>query len=56
MKQISQTILMVRPENFGYNTETAVNNAFQQIQTESSEIVNKKAQEEFDALLKNYNL
>lgn len=51
MKQISQTILMVRPENFGYNTETAVNNAFQQIQTESSEIVNKKAQEEFDAFV-----
>lgn len=48
MKQISQTVLMVRPENFGYNAETAVNNAFQQIQIESSEIVNKKAQEEFD--------
>lgn len=39
---------MVRPANFGYNAETAENNAFQTKQTEEASNVAKKAQEEFD--------
>jgi len=51
MKQITQTVLMVRPENFGYNAETAVNNAFQQKQTEAQELVKQKSQQEFDGFV-----
>lgn len=52
MNQIQQTtsnILMIRPSNFGFNEETAVNNSFQtKDQTLNAEEVKKKAMEEFD--------
>lgn len=40
---------MIRPVNFGYNAETAVNNAFQQQVTTND--INEKAQQEFDELV-----
>ncbi len=46
MRQITDTILMVRPVAFRMNEQTAVNNYFQKEIT--SENVNEKAQEEFD--------
>lgn len=49
MKQITDTLLMIRPINFRMNEETAVNNYFQKSTEELQETVNKKAQAEFDA-------
>ncbi len=46
MRQITNTILMVRPVAFRMNEQTAVNNYFQKEIT--GENVNEKAQEEFD--------
>jgi hypothetical protein len=47
--QITDTILMVRPANFGYNTETAGNNAFQtNDKSLSGKEINARAQAEFD--------
>ena len=56
MKKRQQTtshILMVRPANFGFNEETAVNNAFQS-KDKSLEIneIKRKAIAEFDAFVK----
>ncbi|MFT4848528.1 MAG: hypothetical protein ACI83B_001059 [Sediminicola sp.] len=51
MKQITNTILMIRPVAFRMNEETAVNNYFQEdIDLKNSEI-NTKAQAEFDAFV-----
>jgi hypothetical protein len=51
MKQITDTILMIRPVAFRMNEETAVNNYFQEdLDLKNSEI-NTKAQAEFDALV-----
>lgn len=49
MQQITDTILMVRPRNFGYDPETASNNAFQvnDPALSKSEIADK-ARQEFD--------
>lgn len=50
--QITNTILMVRPANFGYNTETAGNNAFQtNDKTLDPGEINTKAQQEFDVFV-----
>lgn len=50
-KQITNTVMMVRPVAFRMNEETAVNNFFQEdIQLQNEEI-NRKAQEEFDAFV-----
>lgn len=50
--QITDTILMVRPANFGYNTETAGNNAFQTNDNSlSGKEINTRAQAEFDAFV-----
>jgi hypothetical protein len=47
--QITNTILMVRPANFGYNIQTAGNNAFQTDDGSlTSAAISAKAQEEFD--------
>jgi hypothetical protein len=47
--QTTQHILMVRPSNFGYNAQTAVNNAFQTVPNPAEmEIVRIKALEEFN--------
>jgi hypothetical protein len=48
--QTTSHILMIRPVNFGYNAETAVNNAFQ-VKGEDKD-VQSKAQEEFDVFVK----
>ena len=52
MKQITSHILMVRPANFGYNEQTAANNAFQvQDHSLSPQEVQQKALEEFDVFV-----
>jgi len=50
--QLSSNILMVRPANFGYNPETAANNAFQ-VNDKQLNIAARKAKavEEFDAFV-----
>ncbi|WGK63648.1 citrulline utilization hydrolase CtlX [Croceiramulus getboli] len=51
MKQITNTILMVRPVAFRMNEQTAVNNYFQEdLELKNAEI-NRKAQQEFDAFV-----
>lgn len=42
---------MIRPVRFGYNPETAVNNAFQQAPNEDAEVIQQKALEEFDGFV-----
>ena len=44
------TILMIRPVRFGYNAQTAVNNAFQE-QAEDQQQVQTQALQEFDAMV-----
>ena len=44
--QTTNNILMIRPVAFGFNAETAVNNAFQKASEGGN--VNSKAQQEFD--------
>lgn len=48
MRQITDTILMVRPVAFRMNEQTAVNNYFQEGLQLANEKINRKAQEEFD--------
>lgn len=51
-KNLTTNILMVRPANFGYNEETAVNNAFQQKnEGESPGQIKEKALKEFDQMV-----
>jgi len=48
-QQTTSTILMVRPANFGFNEQTAENNAFQVRETKlTKKQIHKKAIEEFD--------
>lgn len=49
MKQITDTLMMIRPVNFRMNEQTAVNNYFQKTTDDLEATVNKKAQAEFDA-------
>lgn len=52
MKQITNTILMVRPVNFRMNEQTAVNNYYQKVLNNvTPATVNAKAQQEFDAFV-----
>ncbi|MFI2741179.1 citrulline utilization hydrolase CtlX [Zhouia sp. PK063] len=51
MKQITDSIVMVRPVNFRMNEETAVNNYFQHKFKTDSKSVNELAQEEFDTFV-----
>lgn len=52
MKQITDTILMIRPVAFRMNEQTAVNNYYQKvIDSLLPESVNAKAQQEFDAFV-----
>lgn len=51
MRQITDTILMVRPVGFRMNEQTAVNNYFQEGLQLENEKINLKAQEEFDAFV-----
>ena len=48
MKQITNTIVMIRPVKFRMNEQTAVNNYYQNASDNSIEDVNAKAQKEFD--------
>ncbi len=51
MKQIANSVLMIRPVAFRMNEQTAVNNYFQKnLQGVLPETINAKAQKEFDAL------
>lgn len=49
--QTTSTILMVRPANFGFNTETATNNFYQKQDERDSLEINKIAQQEFDGFV-----
>ena len=47
--QTTNRIMMVRPSHFGYNAQTAENNAFQTKETElSANTIKVLVQEEFD--------
>jgi len=48
MKQVTNTVLMVRPVAFRMNEQTAINNYFQEDLALKNEEINKKAQQEFD--------
>lgn len=48
LRQITNTILMIRPVQFRMNEETAVNNYFQEDLSLKNEEINIKAQQEFD--------
>ncbi|CEN43266.1 citrulline utilization hydrolase CtlX [Capnocytophaga canis] len=50
-KQITNTILMIRPVRFRMNEETAINNYFQEEIELKNEEINNKAQQEFDAFV-----
>ena len=49
--QITNTVLMVRPVNFRMNEQTAINNFFQEDLDLKNQVINLKAQEEFDAFV-----
>lgn len=49
--QTTSHILMIRPVRFGYNPETAVNNAFQTAPNEEAAAIQQKALQEFDAFV-----
>ena len=53
IQQITNTLMMIRPAQFGYNAETAQNNAFQTKDSgEDVTLIAQKARAEFDALVK----
>ncbi|WP_026810432.1 citrulline utilization hydrolase CtlX [Arenibacter latericius] len=49
--QITNTILMIRPENFRMNEQTSVNNYFQEDIDLKNQEINSRAQSEFDAFV-----
>jgi len=49
--QVTDTILMIRPASFGYNSETAVNNFFQSRTNEEREQLQQAALKEFDRMV-----
>lgn len=51
MKQITNTILMIRPINFRMNEQTAVNNYFMEEMELKNQTINKNAQDEFDTFV-----
>lgn len=52
MKQVTNTIVMIRPVRFRMNEQTAVNNYYQKTSDNNQIDINKNAQEEFDAFVK----
>lgn len=50
-EQITSDVLMIRPACFGYNAETASNNAFQQMPSLVAEALAAEARTEFDGLV-----
>jgi len=56
-RQITDTIFMIRPSNFGFNAETAENNSFQSKEgAEETEKIKQLAIEEFDAMVEKLKL
>ncbi|MDN6280331.1 MAG: arginine deiminase-related protein [Psychroflexus sp.] len=51
MKQITNTVLMIRPVAFRMNEETAVNNYFQKKTSDLQATINANAQKEFDVFV-----
>lgn len=51
-KQLANTVLMVRPVDFCFNEETALDNEFQNVMEISNDEVNKKALDEFENMVK----
>ena len=51
MKQQTNSLFLVRPSNFVFNTETAHSNAFQQVINESPEAIYQKVDAEFTGLV-----
>lgn len=52
MRSFTNSVLMIRPSNFGYNVETAGNNAFQtRAEKDDQEHIRNCAIEEFDAFV-----
>lgn len=52
MQQLSKNILMIRPANFGYNSETALNNSFQSVDTiNDPDQLKETARNEFDNMV-----
>ncbi len=49
--QTTSHLLMIRPARFGYNPETAVNNAFQQKPLDDAQSIQEKALREFDGFV-----
>ncbi len=47
--QTTNTVLLIRPANFGFNTETEASNAFQNKVSESEQTIKQKALAEFEA-------
>lgn len=52
MKQITNSILMIRPVNFRMNEQTAVNNYFMEDMALKNAEINARAQQEFDQFVK----
>ncbi len=50
--QATNNILLIRPANFNFNSETAISNAFQQILIDSEDSIQKNVLNEFDAFAK----
>lgn len=50
-RQITDTLLMIRPDAFGFNEETAASNEFQNVPTESSDVVRGRAIAEFETMV-----
>jgi hypothetical protein len=51
LMQVTDTILMIRPASFGYNSETAVNNFFQSRTSEEQGELQEAALKEFDGMV-----
>lgn len=51
MRQITNTILMIRPVSFRLNEETAINNYFQEELNVQDNTINDRAQREFDTFV-----
>ncbi|MFM7079132.1 MAG: citrulline utilization hydrolase CtlX, partial [Bacteroidota bacterium] len=49
MRQCADTLLMVRPSRFGFNSETAISNAFQSQSNQTG--IAEKARQEFDLMV-----
>ncbi|MFY0643211.1 MAG: amidinotransferase [Bacteroidia bacterium] len=51
MAKPASCVLMIRPAAFGYNSETAANNAFQNVPSQSGDITQLHALQEFDQMV-----